>query len=244
MKVKFLGSGDAFGSGGRLQTCIMIESGQKKILVDCGATSLVAMRKFGVAPNDISAIFISHLHGDHFTGIPFFILDGQMISKRTVPLIIAGPPGTQKRIVDAMEVMFPGSSKVERKFSVEVVELELERPAVIDEIKVTSYPMVHPSGDPSTALRIEFDGKIVTYTGDTEWTEAIVPAAMGVDLLISEAYFYDKQVKFHMSYTTLQEHFAELRVKKLVLTHMGSDMLAKLSEISCDYADDGKEFEI
>ena len=244
MKVKFLGSGDAFGSGGRLQTCIMIDSGQKKILIDFGASSQIALRKFGINPNEISSIFLSHLHGDHFSGIPFFILDGQMVSKRAEPLIIAGPPGSKKRIAEVMEVMFPGSSKVERKFSVEVTELDLERTVEVDGVRVTPYPVKHPSGDPSTALRIDFCEKTITYTGDTEWTEALVSAAIYADLLIAEAYFYDKQVKFHMNYATLQKHFGEMQVKRMVLTHMGEDMLAKLDEINCEYAYDGKEIEI
>ena len=244
MKVKFLGSGDAFGSGGRFQTCIMVEANEKKILVDCGASSQIALRKFDVNPNEISAIFITHLHGDHFAGIPFFILDAQMISKRTSPLTIAGPVGITKRVFEAMEVMFPGSSKVQQKFPIEITELTVEQVTQFGDIAVTSYPVVHPSGDPSTALRIHFGGKVITYTGDTEWTDALIPAATGADLLISEAYFYDKKVKFHLDFGTISEHLNELKVKQLILTHMGTDMLGKLDNIDCDFAYDGKEVEI
>lgn len=49
--VQFLGSGDAFGSGGRFQTCIYVDAGQTRFLFDCGASSLVAMKRFGVAPS-------------------------------------------------------------------------------------------------------------------------------------------------------------------------------------------------
>lgn len=124
VRIQFLGSGDAFGSGGRLQTCMLVDTGADKFLIDCGASALIAMRKYQVNPNEISTIFISHLHGDHFCGIPFFILDAQMISKRTAPLAIVGPIGTKQRIVNAMEVLFPGSSQTEQKFSVSIRELD------------------------------------------------------------------------------------------------------------------------
>ena len=75
VSVKFLGSGDAFGSGGRLQICILIEAPGTKFLLDCGASALISMKRFGVSSADIDMILITHLHGDHFGGIPFFILD-------------------------------------------------------------------------------------------------------------------------------------------------------------------------
>jgi ribonuclease BN (tRNA processing enzyme) len=116
MKVQFLGSGDAFGSGGRFNTCFHIQDRRGAFLVDCGASSMIAMRKFGVDPNTIRAVLISHLHGDHFGGLPFLILDAQLVSRRTVPLTIAGPPGLRDRLMDAMENFFPGSTEVERCF--------------------------------------------------------------------------------------------------------------------------------
>jgi len=122
VKVRFLGSGDAFGSGGRFQTCIHLEGDGEQVLVDCGASSLIAMRRFGVDPSAIDAVILSHLHGDHFGGVPFLILDGQF-TRRTRPLVVAGPPGVQARVRDAMEVFFPGSSRIERRFDVRYAEL-------------------------------------------------------------------------------------------------------------------------
>ncbi len=106
VQIKLLGSGDAFGSGGRFQTCILIESDDSGFLLDCGALALIAMKQFGVSLPDIDSIFITHLHGDHFGGIPFFILDSQLISRRSEPLLIAGPPGLEERIINAMEINF------------------------------------------------------------------------------------------------------------------------------------------
>ncbi len=61
-------------------------------------------------------------HGDHFGGVPFFILDAQLYPRRTAPLVIAGPPRTRRRVEEAMEVLSPGSSQVRRRFELEHVE--------------------------------------------------------------------------------------------------------------------------
>ena len=123
IEVQFLGTGDAFGSGGRLQACIHVQMRELRFLMDCGASALIGMKRFGVDPALIDMIFLSHLHGDHFAGIPFLILDGQF-SRRTRPLQIVGPPGVENRIRESMEIFFPGSSQVQRKFKVEFAELK------------------------------------------------------------------------------------------------------------------------
>lgn len=142
VQVQFLGSGDAFGSGGRLQPCIFVQSPVARFLIDCGATVLIAMRRYGVDPNVVDMILLSHLHGDHFGGIPFFLLDAQLISKRTKPLLIAGPVGTRQKVLMLMELMFLGSSKVQRKFPVDIIELHPEKPRMLGGVAVTSYPAV------------------------------------------------------------------------------------------------------
>ena len=77
LAVRFLGTGDAFASGGRFQTCIMLETNQERVLLDCGASSLIPIKRAGIDPNEISLVLITHLHGDHFGGLPFLVLDGQ-----------------------------------------------------------------------------------------------------------------------------------------------------------------------
>jgi ribonuclease BN (tRNA processing enzyme) len=78
MHVKFLGCGDAFGSGGRLNTCFLVNRGDASFLVDCGASAMISIRRFGIDPNSVGAIVLSHLNADHFGGLPFFLLDAQL----------------------------------------------------------------------------------------------------------------------------------------------------------------------
>ena len=137
MRVRFLGSGDAFGSGGRFNTCFLVEGGAGGFLIDCGASSLIAMRKFGVDPNRIRTVFVSHLHGDHFGGLPFLLLDAQFYSRRTAPLTLVGPPGLRERLTGAMELFFPGSSSVARKFATELREINAGETTDINGIALT-----------------------------------------------------------------------------------------------------------
>lgn len=244
VEIRFLGSGDAFGSGGRFHTCFLVTAGSARFLIDCGASSLIAMRRFGVDPNVVSTILLSHLHGDHFAGVPFFLLDAQFVSKRTHPLVIAGPPGTTKRMGEVREVLFPGSSAATLPLPLDMVEMEPQVSRRLGEITVTPYPVQHPSGAPPFALRIDCAGNVIAYTGDTEWTDTLIPAAQGADLLIAEAYTFERKVKFHMDLQTLLARRRDLGAKRVILTHLGPDVLGRLGTLPCEYAEDGKIVEV
>ncbi len=238
VRVRFLGSGDAFGSGGRFQACILVETEETRFLIDCGASSLVAMKRFGVDPNSLDAILLSHLHGDHFGGLPFFILDGQF-GRRTAPLTIVGPPGTETRVRAAMEVLFPGSSETRQRFEVRFVEYPSEGQIDPGGLRVRAYEVRHESGAPACALRIECGEKVIGYSGDTDWMPALAEAAADTDLFISEASFFDKKVPYHLDYETLASHRPELRCGRLILTHLSADMLARRDEVDAEIAEDG-----
>jgi ribonuclease BN (tRNA processing enzyme) len=244
MKLQFAGSGDAFGSGGRFNTCFHVTAAATCFLIDCGASSMVALRRCAIDLNAIETVFVSHLHGDHFGGLPFLIVDGQLGSKRAGPLTIAGPPGLRRRLADAMENFLPGSTKVTRKFATEVVELEPGRRATINGVEVTPFEVQHVCGAPPFALRFAVDGKVLAYSGDTEWTDALVDAGQEADLFVAEGYFYDKPIKYHLDVKTLLAQRARIRPKRLILTHMSPDMLARPAPDGCDKADDGLIVEV
>ncbi|SKA40856.1 Ribonuclease BN, tRNA processing enzyme [Enhydrobacter aerosaccus] len=239
MELQFVGSGDAFGSGGRFNTCFQVRHGQGSFLIDCGASTMVALRRWGIEPNSIDAIVISHLHGDHFGGLPFFILEAQLVSRRTAPLVIAGPPGLRTRLETAMETFFPGSTKVERRFAVEVQEMQPRVPHRIGAIEVTPHLMKHPCGAPPFALRIAVESKVVCYSGDTEWVDELAEAARGADLFVAEAYSSAKPIKFHLDYAVLSAQLPSIGAKRVIVTHMGPEMLERRRSLDCEAAEDG-----
>lgn len=244
MRVTFLGSGDAFGSGGRFQACLLVEAAGSRILLDCGATSLVAMRRAGVESNGIDAVLLSHLHGDHFGGVPFLVLDAQLVSRRQRPLVVAGPPGTGERVRAAMEVLFPGSARVERAFALDLVDLAPEAPWRSGPFTVIPFVVDHASGAPPFALRVEAEGRTLAYTGDTAWTDSLVRAARGAHLLVAEAYFAEKRVPYHLDYATLTAHLPEIGATRVVVTHMSAQMLARAASLGCEAAADGMVVEV
>jgi ribonuclease BN (tRNA processing enzyme) len=239
MRVQFAGSGDAFGSGGRWQTCIHVSGGGQVLLVDCGATSLVALKAQGLDPNAVDAVAVTHLHGDHFGGLPFLILDGQF-SRRSAPLTIAGPAGTRARLAQAMETLFPGSSLARRRFPVEVIELAADgTPAALGAATVRGWQVEHACGAPPLAVRVDYGGASFAYSGDTEWTPALAQAAQGADLFAVEAYTFDRPVRYHLDYQTLHEHLGDIGAERVVLTHMSPAMLGRLADAELPAAYDG-----
>lgn len=229
MRLTVIGCGDAFGSGGRFNTCFMIESG-RRILLDCGASSPVALRARGIDINTIDGVILSHLHGDHFGGLPFLLLDAQLPSRREKPLFIAGPPGTRERLTAALEVFFPRASTMAWRFRLDIVEIPIGTPADLSGFNVRTVEVIHQSGAPSTAVRLSDGSRVLAYSGDTEWTDALFPISEGADLFIVECYEHSRATSGHLTWTTLKARLPEFQVKRIMITHMNAAMLAHAEE--------------
>ena len=107
--VLFLGTGDAFCNGGRLHTAFHVAADGYQALIDCGATTIAVMRHLRMDVAAIDAIVVSHLHGDHFGGIPFLLMDACYNAPRTKLLTIVGPVGTRLRVMDTLGCLYPGA---------------------------------------------------------------------------------------------------------------------------------------
>lgn len=237
--VTFLGSGDAFASGGRFHTCFLVEAPGTRLLIDCGASAPVAMKRIGVDSAEIDAVIVSHLHGDHFGGIPFLLLDAILLSGRTRPLSIAGPAGMAERVAAATEALYPGLLDGELDFDIEYVELQPGEPKAVAGTTVTPEAAIHGGGAPALSLRVECAGKTIAYSGDTGWTDGLLRVAAGADLFICEASFYNGESEGHLTYELLLQRRADFDCRRLILTHMGDDVLARLSTLDIEAASDG-----
>ncbi len=230
MRLTILGSGDAFGSGGRFNTCFLLETAKGRLVVDFGASSLIALKARNLDPNQIDGILLSHLHGDHFGGLPFLLLDAQFLARRDRPLLIAGPPGTRARLDQACEVFFPLSTLNKSRFSWSVTELPVGASSAFLGHSVSTVEVSHFSGAASTALRISDGEKVFAYSGDTEWIDALCLVAKGADLFVVECYAYSGPASGHMTWTILKERLGKLHAHRIMLTHMNPGMLARLDE--------------
>lgn len=240
MRLQFVGCGDAFGSGGRFNTCFHLTGERTNLLIDCGASSLVALKQLGIDRNAISTIVVTHFHADHFGGVPFFMLDAQFFSKRRSPLTIVGPTGLEGWYERVMETAFPGSSQASQKFDLHLVEIAAGETVSVNETTVRAFQALHgPPGGPYLAVRIEAEGKAIAYTGDTEWTPDLIAAGKEADLFIAEAYFRDKSIATHLSLNAIEANLSAIAPKRLILTHMSDDMLKHPDRELYDNAEDG-----
>lgn len=247
MHLTIIGCGDAFGSGGRSNTCFHLKTAKATLLVDCGASALPALKARGVDLNAVDGIVLSHLHGDHFGGLPFFLLDAQFLARRETPLLIAGPPGTRERLYAAMEVFFPKSTGSKWRFQWRVQEIAVGELTDVLGHNVVTAEVVHQSGAPSTALRLSDGEKTFAYSGDTEWTDALLPIARAADLFICECYAFAGKLTGHMSWEILRTKLSALAAKQTMVTHLNPTMLARLDEVRAggvEVAEDGLTVEI
>ena len=182
MQLRFVGCGDAFGSGGRSNTCFHVTGEGVNFLIDCGASSLPALKRLDIVRDDIDLILITHFHADHFAGLPFLLLDAQF-TRRTRPLVIAGPEGIQTRLAQVMEALFENSSTTKQRFDLSVVALAPGQAQDFGAISVTPYPVVHgESGGPFLAYRVEAEGRVIAYSADTavSYTHLTLPTIYSV----------------------------------------------------------------
>ena len=239
MRLQFIGSGDAFGSGGRFNTCFHLTGARTNALIDCGASSVVALKKSGIDRNAIDTILITHVHADHFGGIPFFILDAQLAAKRAEPLLIAGPPGLPGWYDRLLAATFPGERTL--PYPLTLREVDIGKPNTLGGLRVTPFAVKHAdNAGPCLAYRIEVGDKVLCYSGDTEWTDALLEAAQGADLFVCEAYTFDRKLTYHLDYQTLLAHRQDLGCRRLVVTHLSDDMLGRLAALDIEAAADGK----
>jgi len=244
MRLQFVGCGDAFGSGGRLNTCFHVVGERANFLIDCGASSLIGLARHGIARDAIDTILITHFHGDHFGGVPYFILASHF-GKRTAPLTLAGPPGIEDWYGRALEAAFEHFSAIKLGFDLRIISLPERVTTAVGSLRLTPFPVVHGnSGGPFYGYRIAVENRLIAFSGDTEWTDTLVDIARDADLFVTECYAYDKPIRYHLNFRTLEQNLPRLTAKKLILTHMSDEMLAQIENVPQTTASDGMVVEL
>lgn len=239
-----IGNGDAFGSGGHFQTCFYIYSSNYHFLVDCGATSLVAMKQQQISPSLIDTILLTHLHGDHFGGLPFFLLDAQFIQQRTRLLTIVGPKKTEEKVYDTMALFYPGVDMKEFSYSIHFIEYSGQETIQIGPLGIKTFPVSHAEGSNPHGFRIAFEGKVLAFSGDTSWNDILFKIADKADIFICECNFFATKNDNHIHYLELMEKINDLNCEKIVLNHLSEEMLLKKDDVKLALTEEGQSITV
>ena len=238
MRVTFLGTGNAFASGARNAMAILLQGDDLGVLLDCGPTTLVALKKLGLSPADVDVILLSHHHGDHFGGVPFLALHECYQGSREKPLRVLGPEGTESKVAQAVSLFFPG---IEANFPLEYRDLGASEPFTLGTLRATPFEVDHYSRGTAFGYRVELSGKTVVFSGDTAWTDELARQSSDADLFVCECSSFDDPIDKHMSHRDLEDNRTRLTATRTLLVHAGDDVLAHEPELVFELAHDGME---
>lgn len=244
VRVTFLGTGDAFSSGGSFQAAYLVRGEEATFLLDCGASTLTSLKRHAIDPGIIDNVILSHLHGDHFAGLPYLFLEYKYERPRQRPLRIAGPPGTRDRVRALFAAAYRELAAQPLPFALEFVEMMPGRGLQLDAVRVLPFEVPHQESDISLGVRVRIDGRTLLYSGDTGWTEELIAQSEGTDLFICECCFFETRLNVHLDYPRIAEHKARFGTKRLILTHLGHEVLARRSEIDTELASDGLTIDV
>ena len=243
--VTLLGTGDAFASFGRSQAGYLIDAPVGRVLMEAGPGLMQALKGGGVSTDSFDLLLISHLHGDHFGGLPFLILDYMWETRRKKVLTIAGPAKLEERTWSLMRTMFPHFPLDKIKHKLKFVVLEPGRSTRLGKFKVSAIRSPHTRPDISLSIRIDGGGKSIVFSGDSGWNEELVELSAGADLFLCECTYYESaHLKFHLNYPLLAANRDKFKVRRMVLTHLGREVLSREDEIALEMGYDGMKIKI
>jgi len=244
VRVTVLGSGDAFGSGGRLHSAYLVDAPGATFLVDCGPSVLQAMKRLGRDPEELDFVLLSHLHGDHFAGVPFLFMQYRYDAPRSRPFAVYGPPGIERRVRMLFSALYDKPSHDPMPFPLRFEELHAEREHTIGPVHVLPFRVPHAPELTAFGYRITVAGRTILYSGDSSWTDDFVSRSRGVDLFICECSTYETRVAIHISYPEIAARAAELSCRRLLLSHLGRELLDRLGELKLECAQDGMTLDL
>jgi ribonuclease BN (tRNA processing enzyme) len=244
IRITCLGSGDAFSSGGRRMSGYFIETPESVLLLDCGPTLLEALRSLNLSAASLDMVFLSHLHGDHFVGMPFLFLHCLYIEPRTRPLRIAGPPGTESRVRSLFDLIYTDTAAETLPFDLSFIEAIPGIAIETKDIRVVPFPVPHQASPPSLGCEIIGGGQKIVYSGDSGWTEELPTRTQGADLFLCECTFFESRSDTHLDYPRIMENCGRFGAKRILLTHLGQEVLNRRSEVALEMAHDGLVIEL
>jgi ribonuclease BN (tRNA processing enzyme) len=221
MELTFLGSGNAFTSGGRYWSSFLVD---RKYQFDAPPTLLPHLKQLGIPPTDLEVIFLTHFHGDHFMGLPFLLLEYVYLTPRTQDLHIVGPPGVQAWIEDFAVRCYPEITRGAGYRRV-YVEAQPGRDQQAGSITFRAFPMNHVKGSMDAfGYRVKINGKTIAYTGDTMFCDEIVELARGCQVLVADCTYAEGSGPEHMGLDDVKIVRERISPETtIILTHLNGE---------------------
>lgn len=239
MSVTCLGTSDAFGSAGRQCAGYLVDSGQGCMLLDAGPGILTALKSRGRRPEELDAVVLSHLHGDHFGGVAFLILEYCYEAPRSRPLIVVGPPDTERRVFELYYALYAEMRGKPLPFEIRFLEAIDGSTTEVADTRIESFRVPHQDNAVSLGHRVRCGGTSLVYSGDTAWTPDLLRQSRGTDVFVCECTTFDTEVPRHIRYVDIAANRSGFDCGRLVLTHLGREMRERSGEIPDELANDG-----
>lgn len=256
MRITVVGSGDAFNAEGRFHSCYLLEAQDcHTIMVDFGATALVALRRLGRSTSEIATVVFTHLHGDHIGGVPFLVIDAMFSERRRTPLRLVGPVGLEARVRALLDATY-GSEVMDRDDAPAFEFTEL-LPGVrhrVEGCELETFPArhMHPPHRPLCLRFVAPNGVRAAFSGDTAMCEGLLAAAADVDVLVAECSGLVPPIGQHCTWEDWCRVLPELTAQRVILTHLGREVRRHASQLLREappgpglaFADDGMVVEV
>ena len=243
VSLHILGCGDAVSAAGKHQAGYLVRSTAQTLLLDCGSMVLASMKRDGLDPDAIDAVLLSHLHGDHFAGIAFLMIEYCFEKPRTRPLQILGPPGTEARVYALLQATYGDLINQPRSFALEFIEMLPDQPLQLGNTLIQPFQVPHQQTMISLGMRLDLEGRSILYSGDTGWTEVLVERSQGVDLFLCECCYFETRQPFHLDYPRIAENRHRFGARRMLLTHLGRQIYEHRAEIDMELAYEGQVIE-
>lgn len=221
VKLTFLGTANAFGHGGRRRSHYLLE-GSTKALIDAGYDTLSGLRSVGLTVSDIDYIFLSHLHPDHYLGLPQMALENYFVIKRREPIYVYCPPGTRELISKITGMLYDEiiQNHIDELF--QFVEFGINELVSFKHGKVATFQAQH-SGNARMQI-ITFENRKIGYTGDTAYLPDIFSKILEADITITEASSASHPIPDHTTLNQLIEADFPLD-KRIYISHVGESVI-------------------
>jgi len=214
MKLTILGCGTCCLDSKVRKSGYLLEADNKQYLFDSGPGVLHRLIEKGVDMRKLDHLFFTHTHNDHVNDLSAIIWGNQLPGFRDHPLFLYGPTGFEHWTHVLIEEIL---SKEFLKFPIKVSEVT-NKTFTVDNLKITTKELNHFK---NIAYRIEHDGKVIVYTGDTEYTDDLIEICKDADLVIMECGQVETDERVvHMTPGACAKVASQANAKKIVLVHL------------------------